>query len=112
MSSSWIAVIAVLIAAFGLAFAIGRLMTLRSGRIKGAKESPALGEDDIAALGLSGTGPTVLHFTAAWCGPCAAVRRVVDRGCAQAFGPFAAYDVHLRRRRPAAIPRVGGAHRR
>ena len=82
MSSSWIAVTAVLIAAFGLAFAIGRLMTLRSGRIKGARESPALGEDDIAALGLSGTGPTVLHFTAAWCGPCAAVRRVVDRVCA------------------------------
>lgn len=82
MSSSWIAVIAVLIAAFGLAFVIGRLLTLRSGLIKGAAEWPALQESDIEGLGLSRTGPTVLHFSAVWCGPCAGVRRVVDQVCA------------------------------
>ncbi|MDA2889498.1 thioredoxin family protein [Mycolicibacterium sp. BiH015] len=82
MSSSWIAVIAVLIAAFGVAFVVGRLLTLRSGLIRGAKEWPTLGDDDIAELGLSKAGPTVLHFTALWCGPCAAVRRVVDQVCA------------------------------
>lgn len=83
MSSSWIAVIAVLIAAFGLAFVIGRLLTLRSGLIKGAAEWPALDDSDVDALGLSRTGPTVLHFSAVWCGPCAGVRRVVDQVCAE-----------------------------
>jgi thiol-disulfide isomerase/thioredoxin len=83
MTSSWIAVIAVLIAAFGLALVVGRLMTLRSGLLKGAAEWPALSDTDIAELGLSRTGPTVLHFSAVWCGPCAGVRRVVDQVCAE-----------------------------
>lgn len=82
MSSSWIAVVAVLIGAFGLAFVIGRLINLRSGLIKGAAEWPALDDTDVAELGLSGTGPTVLHFSAVWCGSCAGVRRVVDQVCA------------------------------
>ncbi|MFB1294773.1 thioredoxin family protein [Mycobacterium sp. pW049] len=83
MSSSWITVIAVLVVAFGLAFAVGRLMTSRSGRLRGDKEWPALDADDIARLRLSRTGPTVVHFTAEWCGPCVAVRRVVDQVCAE-----------------------------
>jgi thiol-disulfide isomerase/thioredoxin len=32
-------------------------------------------------LGLSDVGPTIVHFSAAWCGPCASVRRVVDQVC-------------------------------
>lgn len=86
MSSSWIAVIAVLIAAFGLALIVGRLLTLRSGLMKGAKEWPVLDDADLAELGLSTTGPTVLHFSAVWCGPCAGVRRVVDQVCAELPG--------------------------
>ncbi|GJF08255.1 thiol reductase thioredoxin [Mycolicibacterium cyprinidarum] len=79
MSSSWITVIAVLIAAFGLAFVIGRLMTLRAGLISGAAAYPHIDPDE---LGLSRTGPTVLHFSAEWCGPCVGLRRVVDQVCA------------------------------
>ena len=79
MSSSWVAVVAVLVAAFGLAFLVGRLLTLRAGLIKGAAEYPRI---DPSELGLSRTGPTVLHFSAQWCGPCAGVRRVVDQVCA------------------------------
>ena len=37
---------------------------------------------DTSDLGLSRTGPTVVHFSAVWCGPCAGVRRVVDQVCA------------------------------
>ena len=79
MSSSWVAVVAVLVAAFGLAFLVSRLLTLRAGLIKGAAEYPRI---DPGELGLSSTGPTVLHFSAQWCGPCAGVRRVVDQVCA------------------------------
>ncbi|MET8652997.1 MULTISPECIES: thioredoxin family protein [Nocardia] len=31
----------------------------------------------LAGAGVTGGGPAVLHFSADWCGPCAAVRRVV-----------------------------------
>jgi thiol-disulfide isomerase/thioredoxin len=39
------------------------------------------GTPDTADLGLSRTGPTVVHFSAPWCGPCDRVRRVVDQVC-------------------------------
>ena len=79
MSSSWIAVIAVLIAAFGFSFVVGRRLTLRAGLLKATTDAPAV---DVSELGLSRTGPTVVHFSAVWCGPCAGVRRVVDQVCA------------------------------
>lgn len=78
MSSSWIVVIAVLIAVFGVAFVVGRLVTLRAGLLKA---EAAAANIDTSGLGLSDTGPTVLHFSAEWCGPCDAVRRVVDQVC-------------------------------
>jgi thiol-disulfide isomerase/thioredoxin len=76
-----ITVIAVLIAALGMAYVIGRLLTLRSGMLRAADEAAA--ELDTSDLGLSSTGPTILHFSAQWCGPCAGVRRVVDQVCAE-----------------------------
>src|ERR1700722_9003315 len=79
MSSSVVLVITVLVAAIGVAYVIGRLLTLRSGMIKAADEASNV---DTSDLGLSHTGPTVVHFSAVWCGPCAAVRRVVDQVCA------------------------------
>ncbi len=72
--------IVVLIAALGVAYVIGRLITLRSGLIRAGDEAASI---DTSDLGLSHTGPTVLHFTAEWCGPCAGVRRVVDQVCAE-----------------------------
>ena len=83
MSSAWVLVLTVLIAAFGLAYLIGRLLTLRSGMLKAATEASNV---DTSDLGLSHTGPTVVHFSAVWCGPCAAVRRVVDQVCADMPG--------------------------
>ncbi|KUI30983.1 thioredoxin family protein [Mycobacterium sp. GA-2829] len=78
MSSSWLVVIVVLIAVFGIAFVVGRLVTLRAGLLKA---EAAAADIDTSGLGLSDTGPTVLHFSADWCGPCDAVRRVVDQVC-------------------------------
>jgi len=78
MSSSVVLAITVLIAALGVAYLIGRLLTLRAGMLKSAAEATNV---DTSDLGLSATGPTILHFTAVWCGPCAAVRRVVDQVC-------------------------------
>jgi thiol-disulfide isomerase/thioredoxin len=78
MSSSVVLAATVLIAAFGVAYLIGRLLTLRSGMLKAATEASNV---DTSDLGLSKTGPTVVHFSAVWCGPCAAVRRVVEAVC-------------------------------
>jgi thiol-disulfide isomerase/thioredoxin len=78
MSSSVVLAITVLIAALGVAYLIGRLLTLRAGMLKSAAEATDV---DTSDLGLSATGPTILHFSAVWCGPCAAVRRVVDQVC-------------------------------
>ena len=78
MSSSVVVVLAVTAAALGVAYVIGRLITLRSGMIRDAAKAADV---DTSDLGLSTTGPTVLHFSAEWCGPCAAVRRVVDQVC-------------------------------
>lgn len=76
-----ITVVAVLIAALGVAYVIGRLVTLRAGMLRAADEAAA--QLDTSDLGLSTTGPTILHFSAEWCGPCAGVRRVVDQVCAE-----------------------------
>lgn len=80
MSSSVVLVITVLIAALGVAYVIGRLVTLRAGMLKAADEASNV---DTSGLGLSPDGPTIVHFTATWCGPCAAVRRVVDQVCGE-----------------------------
>ena len=82
MSSSLVAVVAVLIAAFGLAYVINRMIALRAG-LKEADEAAASEIIDTSDLGLSTTGPTIVHFSAVWCGPCAGVRRVVEQVCAE-----------------------------
>jgi thiol-disulfide isomerase/thioredoxin len=83
MSSSWVLAITVLIAAFGVAYVVGRLITLRAGLLKASEEAAHLDPEATRDLGLSSTGPTVVHFSAPWCGPCAGVRQVVDQVCAE-----------------------------
>ena len=68
-----------LVAALGAATAAGAMVNRRSGVLR--ETSPGF-QEGAADLGLSEMGPTVVHFSAAWCGPCASVRRVVDQVCA------------------------------
>lgn len=85
MSTSLVIVITVVIVVIGLASIVGRLITLRQGMLRAADQAANVDTSDLG-LGLSTTGPTILHFSASWCGPCAAVRRVVDQVCEQVAG--------------------------
>jgi thiol-disulfide isomerase/thioredoxin len=79
MHTSLTLVIVIVIVVLGLGYLVGKLITLRSGMLRAAAEASDI---DTSGLGLSPSGPTILHFSATWCGPCAAVRRVVDQVCA------------------------------
>jgi len=75
-------VIVAIFAAGVVATLAGWLLTRRSGTVREVHSEPVQGADaDAAALGISRTGPTVVHFSAPWCGPCDRVRRVVDQVC-------------------------------
>src|SRR5580692_8352291 len=75
-------VIVATVAAVVVATLAGWLLTRRSGNIREIHSEPIQGAStDAAELGISRTGPTVVHFSAPWCGPCDRVRRVVDQVC-------------------------------
>jgi thiol-disulfide isomerase/thioredoxin len=76
MTSAIVAVVAALAAAA----IIGWLMNRRAGEVQ-ATDPKTSDHVDTSDLGLSADGPTVVHFSASWCGPCAQVRRVVDQVC-------------------------------
>jgi thiol-disulfide isomerase/thioredoxin len=80
MTSSLPLVLVVLVAALGAAFVVGKLLTGRAGKVRQTESDVDV---DTSDLGLSASGPTVVHFSAVWCGPCAGVRRVVDQVCDQ-----------------------------
>jgi thiol-disulfide isomerase/thioredoxin len=73
----YLTAIVAIAAALAVAGVAGVLHNRRSGVVREAG-SPDV---DVSDLGLSRTGPTIVHFSAVWCGPCAGVRRVVDQVC-------------------------------
>jgi thiol-disulfide isomerase/thioredoxin len=77
MSFSLYGVLGVIAAALLLAVLLGVVLSRRSGELREVADADA----DTTDLGLSGTGPTVVHFSAVWCGPCSSVRRVVNQVC-------------------------------
>ncbi|HET9875801.1 MAG TPA: thioredoxin family protein [Mycobacterium sp.] len=80
------AVIAI-VAGLTLAGLTGWLLTRRSGVLQetGSASGQAL-DVDTSDLGIADSGPTVVHFSAPWCGPCVGVRRVVDQVCTDLGG--------------------------
>ena len=86
-------VIVATVVALAAASLAGWLLTRRSGSIR--EIDPASDADaDTADLGLSRDGPTVVHFSAPWCGPCDRVRRVVDQVCGD-LGDVAHVEIDL-----------------
>ena len=75
-----ISAITAVVAALALAAVVGWLLNRRAGHVR-ATDSKTAGEVDTSDLGLSADGPTVVHFSATWCGPCAQVRRLVTQVC-------------------------------
>ncbi|ORV41074.1 thioredoxin [Mycolicibacter engbaekii] len=76
---SVIAIITALLAAG----AIGWWLNRRGGVLRELPESSSdsTAGADAAFLGLEPGRPAVVHFSAPWCGPCAGVRRVVEKVC-------------------------------
>jgi thiol-disulfide isomerase/thioredoxin len=88
-------VIVAILAAVIVATLAGWLLTRRSGKIREIDPGSAHSAGpDTADLGLSLTGPTVVHFSAPWCGPCDRVRRIVDQVCND-LGDVAHLEVDL-----------------
>ncbi|WP_328361053.1 thioredoxin family protein [Mycobacterium sp. NBC_00419] len=80
MTSSLVTVVAAIAAALGVAAIAGVLHRRRSGVLRHNADPDVI---DTSDLGLSRTGPTIVHFSAVWCGPCAGVRRVVNQVSAE-----------------------------
>jgi thiol-disulfide isomerase/thioredoxin len=89
-------VLVAIVAAGVLTGLLGWLLTRRSGTVREVGPAPGTDSDrlDTADLGLSRTGPTVVHFSAPWCGPCDRVRRVVDQVCGD-LGDVAHVEIDL-----------------
>ncbi|WP_194817165.1 thioredoxin family protein [Nocardia sp. XZ_19_385] len=72
--------ITILIVVLLAAIVVGVLWRRREGKVRDtaapAADTPTRAEL-LSATGFTGSGPLVLHFSADWCGPCVAVRRVV-----------------------------------
>lgn len=75
-----ITVLAAIVGALAVATVAGWLLTRASGRVREIHADPG-GGPDAGELALSQSGPTIVHFSAPWCGPCDHVRRVVGQVC-------------------------------
>lgn len=89
--------IVAIVAGLALAGVIGWWVNRRSGVLRAVAPTPVGARADgdptsdspdtaAAFLGLESGCPTVVHFSAPWCRPCVAVRRVVDNVCADLGG--------------------------
>ncbi|WP_125078557.1 thioredoxin family protein [Mycobacterium sp. P7213] len=83
--------IVAIVAALVFAAATGWWLNRRAGVLRQLPDSGTQGDDaaasEAAFLGLEPGRPAVVHFSAPWCGPCAGVRRVVEKVCDDLGGP-------------------------
>jgi thiol:disulfide interchange protein len=72
--------ITILVVMMLAALVVGTALRRREGKLRAAtvvEPATSARAELLAAAGVTGSGPAVLHFSADWCVPCAAVRRVV-----------------------------------
>lgn len=71
--------ITILVLMLVAATAVGIAVRRREGAVRAAETTvdTSARTDLLTTAGVTGAVPAVLHFSADWCGPCAAVRRVV-----------------------------------
>ena len=88
-------VVVAIVAAFVVAALAGWLLTRHSGTLRQVDPAsgPVTDAEDLG-LKLSHGGPTVMHFSAPWCGPCDRVRRIVGQVCDD-LGDVAHIEVDL-----------------
>ncbi|MFC4124523.1 thioredoxin family protein [Nocardia rhizosphaerae] len=90
-----LAILAVIVLA---AVAVGLLLRRNQGRMRPAGLDPDTAQRArlLDAAGVTGAAPAVLHFSAEWCGPCEAVRRVVAGVTAElSDSPNAPRDIEI-----------------
>lgn len=94
----------VLVVAVAAAVGVGIMVRRNEGRVRASapgREDPTADTSSprselLAAAGLIPNHPAVLHFSADWCGPCAAVRRVVAAVTAEfADAPAPPLDIEI-----------------
>lgn len=86
------------LAALAIATVAGIWLVKRDGAIRetGSDESDEKLVDLLREAGFAGSGPAVVHFSAVWCAPCAAVRRVVAGVVEElASTPFPPQDLEI-----------------
>ncbi|WP_336086442.1 thioredoxin family protein [Nocardia sp. SSK8] len=90
--------LAILAAVVVAAVVVGLLLRRGQGRVRPATLDPQTEQRArlLGAAGVTGSAPAVLHFSADWCGPCDAVRRVVAGVTADlAESPNAPRDIEI-----------------
>ncbi|WP_067704146.1 thioredoxin family protein [Nocardia jejuensis] len=96
--------LAILAVAVLAALGAGILVRRNEGRVRESAPKPAVTDTAaesprlalLAAAGVVPGRPAVLHFSADWCGPCAAVRRVVSAVVAElATAPAPPLDIEV-----------------
>ncbi|MDI9899048.1 thioredoxin family protein [Rhodococcus sp. IEGM 1409] len=76
--------ITILLVALVAVVAVGLFVKSRNGAVRATTAATGTTDSRLELLSAAGVaapngGPVVLHFSADWCGPCAAVRRVVGQ---------------------------------
>ncbi|WP_438472384.1 thioredoxin family protein [Rhodococcus erythropolis] len=76
--------ITILLVALVAVVAVGLFLKTRNGAVRATTAASGTTNSRLELLSSAGVsspngGPVVLHFSADWCGPCAAVRRVVGQ---------------------------------
>ncbi|CAM2930440.1 thioredoxin family protein [Skermania piniformis] len=88
--------LSILLVVVAAAVLVGLVQRRRSGRLRVTAPSGPQRSELLATAGVAAGRPAVLHFSADWCAPCAAVRTVVSQAVTElADQPNPPADIEL-----------------